>query len=1192
MTLYRGRSRIELDIEKNRNEGNWRKVSDLVYQLNVKNINNDNLAAFLKNECALEQYLEDNAPNEKNIPKALNNLLDVKYSLINLINSISVKNNQQDIAFESELLLAKLYYACGQEQEVLNIYKNLDLVHMWNPSNASIRNIGLVAELYAMNAFCLERKPPSYLSRSIHDTDTFTNTQDIFLESSNSDHSISHQLTLERQCRQSWRTQIVSDLKCSLLYGYSYLQKKFEKVNSSAGAVTLTAPIDDVSTSVSTVPPYDLDSRNGSSSIRDRRKKKLTGGGGENKALKHDKISFKGGIKKAKRIVEKKRTIEMEKDKIQSGENVELSTLSAPHRDTLSKIKLNTDKDIRSSDSGIHRISTNLSPLCPSVSPPYNADSDEANDSDGNNTYPSPPSGYVLEKAFLKLPIIFLKSGQILKAIIVYRYQLSLVETKYTQSIRQVLCRQLIEVMMKGVCHSTYVPIHLSDRTLENELTNDKSDIFNRLSVNRNSSIKDTSSKQTPADALSRAFHLLTLTPTSSSSMSSLTPLTPGSLNLTLNPKSHFNSFPSLFSPSFLFDELLLLALICRALANSAAILSLAPEHEEARVVSADDVARVNDALSLTIGFGAGPEPSCSIGFGVRSLANIRRYKLLAITLERSVKFNPDKFHTWYQFALSLYTSAFSNSTCSLDNNHNFPLSFSATFSHQNGNEHRGGDMYKTLRALEECHRMRPNNITVLLFLSRVCLEGLSDIDRGIEFALKAVDLCQQYHQQQHTHQPFNNRNSDFCEGGSNSLSSARTYNALGLGYFYKSKMADIAYSHPQRIRYLQLALENFKKALNIDPQNLDFAFNLALQHAILRQLPQATKLAELCLVTELNHFQACHLLILLKTAPSFPRSTLAPRFLKQKNNNSAGYETNPLLDDLRRGQDEKHNLKQALELVDSLIQQCPKNFNLYFTKAEIEGKHFGYETALMTYRAMLNIWKEMRDRYIERESEYYNLVKKWEQRSKVDVYEKETNASLYGGGTLSFSKPMDLAATSEMISLTNTQQSNDSFRSHHMSNFQAIQFHVWLKIAQLYMDQQLLEDAYMAIKEAEEISRTSHHILDMWGKFYMCLDDAQTAKEYFESSLSINPNFVDALQDLSLAYFYLQNFEMAETKIREALKIEPTSHKSWYYLGHIYHMNENKISVKDLASDYYFTALDLHSSSPVRTYDILRPIF
>ncbi|BES92953.1 Tetratricopeptide repeat protein [Nesidiocoris tenuis] len=74
--------RLETDIEKCREESNWKKVIELSDQLKQKHNSQGPLCNFLLGEGKLEMFLEECPPLDTNIGKARAGLQDAKKCLL------------------------------------------------------------------------------------------------------------------------------------------------------------------------------------------------------------------------------------------------------------------------------------------------------------------------------------------------------------------------------------------------------------------------------------------------------------------------------------------------------------------------------------------------------------------------------------------------------------------------------------------------------------------------------------------------------------------------------------------------------------------------------------------------------------------------------------------------------------------------------------------------------------------------------------------------------------------------------------------------------------------------------------------------------------------------------------------------------------------------------------------------------
>lgn len=152
-----GTTRIEVDIEKNREESNWSKVIELAEQLKEKSPESSCLSDFLIGEGKLENYLEENPPLESNISKAKIALIDAKRYL-NYV--ISEEGKKAGVAMDAHLLLGKLQYSCGQYAEGLQHFKMAEL-HNLSEKKLPLRSMRIVAESYAIKGLCLQKNDPA-----------------------------------------------------------------------------------------------------------------------------------------------------------------------------------------------------------------------------------------------------------------------------------------------------------------------------------------------------------------------------------------------------------------------------------------------------------------------------------------------------------------------------------------------------------------------------------------------------------------------------------------------------------------------------------------------------------------------------------------------------------------------------------------------------------------------------------------------------------------------------------------------------------------------------------------------------------------------------------------------------------------------------------------------------------------------
>ncbi|XP_021705407.1 tetratricopeptide repeat protein 7B [Aedes aegypti] len=147
-------TKLETTIEQCRGEGKWSRVIELADELKSGYPQVESLANFLMGEGKLESYLEENPPIEDNVLKAKLGLTDAKRYLNSVIGESGKKAG---IALDAHLLLAKLFFACGQYDESLQSFVLAEL-NTLSEKHLSPRSIRILAESYAIKGMCLEKK--------------------------------------------------------------------------------------------------------------------------------------------------------------------------------------------------------------------------------------------------------------------------------------------------------------------------------------------------------------------------------------------------------------------------------------------------------------------------------------------------------------------------------------------------------------------------------------------------------------------------------------------------------------------------------------------------------------------------------------------------------------------------------------------------------------------------------------------------------------------------------------------------------------------------------------------------------------------------------------------------------------------------------------------------------------------------
>uniref|UniRef100_A0A4W3K5R9 Tetratricopeptide repeat protein 7B n=1 Tax=Callorhinchus milii TaxID=7868 RepID=A0A4W3K5R9_CALMI len=298
----------------------------------------------------------------------------------------------------------------------------------------------------------------------------------------------------------------------------------------------------------------------------------------------------------------------------------------------------------------------------------------------------------------------------------------------------------------------------------------------------------------------------------------------------------------SIFCPQENTEEALLLLLISESMANRDAVLSRIPEHNSDRLVSLQSASIVYDLLTIALG-------------------RRGQYEMLSECLERAMKFTFEEFHLWYQFALSLMAA---------------------------------GKSTRAVRVLRECIRLKPDDPTIPLLASKLCIGPLHWLEEGERFAEMVTDMSE--------------KASEFR---------AKGYLAVGLAY---SLQATDATLRGVQESLQKKALGAFQRAHSLSPTDHLAAFYLSLQLAISRQIPEALGYVRQALQLQGDDVNSLHLLALLLSA-------------------------------------QKH-YHDAVNIIDMALSEYPENFILLFTKVKLESMCRGPDEALLTCKHMLQIWK------------------------------------------------------------------------------------------------------------------------------------------------------------------------------------------------------------------------------------------
>ncbi|XP_017770735.1 PREDICTED: tetratricopeptide repeat protein 7B [Nicrophorus vespilloides] len=353
----------------------------------------------------------------------------------------------------------------------------------------------------------------------------------------------------------------------------------------------------------------------------------------------------------------------------------------------------------------------------------------------------------------------------------------------------------------------------------------------------------------------------------------------------------------------------------------------------------------------------------------------------------------------------------------------------------------------------------------------------------------------------------------------------------VGIGYHLQARAAML--KQPKE-EYNEKALTNFQTSVELEPNDHLCKYYLGLQLALTGHIPEALATVSEALALQPENSSTLHLLTLLLSA------------------------------------NRKH--EEALEVVEAAIEEYPDSLNLMYVRAHLELHEEGGERALVTAKQMLELWKNLYEG--QTSSDIPECDRKSDTRSVFQLYTSEMSDK-----DSSSLQAHSIAASRVEQALSEVASSVSSFspRPGPQRSYMLL-LEVWLLLAELYLAVDQPADVLKCIQEASQIFPLSHHILHMRGLLHMHKQEWTDAKLFFQNAVAINPQHVKSLQQLGLVYHYLGLQGLAETTLREAAKIDPSNHITWYNLGKVL----ESLGEFETASSSMATALTVETTSPI----------
>ncbi|KAF7656116.1 hypothetical protein LDENG_00046150 [Lucifuga dentata] len=491
------------------------------------------------------------------------------------------------------------------------------------------------------------------------------------------------------------------------------------------------------------------------------------------------------------------------------------------------------------------------------------------------------------------------------------------------------------------------------------------------------------------------------------------------------------------FCPQDVVEEAVLLLLITESMASGEAVLCRLPDQAEARQASLQDATSVYDLLTI-------------------GMARRGQYAVLSECLERAMKFSFDEFHLWHQLGLSLMAA---------------------------------GKGVGAVSVFKECARMRPEDPSLPLLASKICINQLNWLEEAEALSQSVVSMEEEA--------------GEFL---------ARAYLALGLCCSLQASEATLK---DDRNKFNKKALQALSKAHSLDPQDAQTAMYLALQLALVRQVSAAMEPLQVALSLHGDDLHSLHLLTLLLSA-------------------------------------QKH-YRHALDTLVLALSQHPDNFNLLFTKVKLEETLFGPAVALQTCEEMLQCWQNRYDVSRSSETDDSSSLPVQVERPEIIPGARKPSIHLTlpdfqdtSSGSLnppSVAASRLEAALSEVSDLSSTPRQGPTYIWTTLER-------IWLQAGELFMADSRLKEAQFCVAEASSLFPNSHSVLLQRGRLAELRGQRDEAKSLYDEALAIHPTGERILVHMGQLLVQTGRVHLGEKVLRDAVQAHSTSHKAWSGLG------------------------------------------
>ncbi|XP_057315075.1 tetratricopeptide repeat protein 7B-like [Hydractinia symbiolongicarpus] len=492
----------------------------------------------------------------------------------------------------------------------------------------------------------------------------------------------------------------------------------------------------------------------------------------------------------------------------------------------------------------------------------------------------------------------------------------------------------------------------------------------------------------------------------------------------------------------------------------------------------------------------------------VLALARCEQYSLAAQSLEKIMHLAFDEFHLWYQFGLSLMCSA---------------------------------KYSQALLIFDQCLKISADNTDVLMLCVKLCINHLHKFQDAISYASKVL-----------------HSSTDVHEKASAFLSIGICNNHLAI----KAKFSS------ENQKYLQLSLNALNQAYELDKNDTEILFNLALTQALSKQLSPAIITIRSSLAIDPTSLSCMYLLILLLSA------------------------------------EKKYH--EALDVLETAVEEYPEEFNLQIIKVKLTEECHGSQAAVVVCQNLLLLWNEK-----------FNISTRLTDHidnAPLDITKSPSYSMSLTKQSLNESKAHDTTASLKKVSLADGTSVYDEdgttsitasgrfeyalsegtsgaiamYGNIPISSAIALLSRFWLLTAECFIHLGDATEASGCILEASSIFPLSPDVLYMRGRLNELQENSVEAKACYESAMALLPTHTAASQRLALLYHDNGNLVLAEQTLRGCILQDASNHTAWNDLGVVLESADRN----DEAVECFMSSLHLEMSSPVLPYTIIPRFF